>query len=98
MGVHLWKNQDFKDRMRQWGYSLDEKGFRKCIEESLKILTLRELAERLHISSSTIRERMKLHGIKNPNKAGGANNPYGIYGKSGKHRDRDHGMKHKEKD
>jgi hypothetical protein len=96
MGASIWKNQEFMDKLKIWGYSVDEKGLIKCIRENIKVCNLTELAEKLSVSKHTLIARMRTYGIKNPNPSGGCNNPGGRYGKSGKRRDMNKGVRFKE--
>jgi len=83
----IFARKEFCEKLEEMGYSPDEKGFLKCIKEHIKEYTLNGLARELGITNLTISSRMKKYGIKNPNKAGGKNNPYGFYGKEGTRRD-----------
>jgi len=73
--------EEVKEILKGMGYEPSEKGFKKCIRENIKIMSMSELARRLDVSKLGLRDWMVRFKIKNPNKPGGNNNPAGCYGK-----------------
>lgn len=74
--------EEFKEMLQEMGYVPSERGFKGCIKDNIKTMTMSELARKLGISKMALRDWMMRFGIKNPNKPGGNNNPEGCYGKS----------------
>jgi len=72
--------------LKGMGYEPSRKGFKQCIKESLKIMSMSTLAKQLDISKVGLRDWMIRFKLKNPNKPGGNNNPGGCYGKTGMRR------------
>lgn len=97
MGASIWQNEKFMQVLRGMGYTLNERGFLKCIEKELGRMTLMDLSRKLNVSKDTLLGRMRKNGIKNPNTSGGNNNPGGYYGKMGRRTDsKDYGVRKKE--
>ena len=78
---NITERPEFLEKLEEMGYVPSKAGFKTCIKENLKSISMSELARRLNISKIGLRDWMNLFGLKNPNKPGGNNNPGGCYGK-----------------
>lgn len=77
----IFKNQTFKQSLKQLGYTQTIKGFKECITVEIKNYSIMKLSKELNISDWALRQWMGKFKIKSPRGKGGANNPWGLKGK-----------------
>jgi len=86
-------DERLQKKVDEMGYEPTKEGLALLVKEQLHKMNMGQLCRVLGVNRGFIRGIMKQYDIKNPNKSGGANNPWGIKGKAGQHRCRFEGVK-----